>query len=165
VSSRSSKYNPMSYHNGSIWPHDNSLIVAGMRRYGYHWEAEEITTQLFQASLFFPNSRLPELFCGFSRDREAHSSPAEYPVSCSPQAWAAGSAILLLQSMLGLEVDAASKRLFLTPKLPEWLENASVQNLRVGQGTIDIYFERRGEDTSFQIAENEAGFEVVIPPH
>ena len=165
VSSRSSKYNPMSYHNGSIWPHDNSLIVAGMRRYGYHWEAEEITTQLFQASLFFPNGRLPELFCGFSRDREAHSSPAEYPVSCSPQAWAAGSAILLLQSMLGLEVDAASKRLFLTPKLPEWLEHASVRNLRVGQGTIDLYFERRGEDTSFQIAENGAGFEVVIPPH
>ncbi|MBE9501389.1 MAG: amylo-alpha-1,6-glucosidase [Chloroflexi bacterium] len=163
VSSRSSKYNPMSYHNGSIWPHDNSLIVAGMRRYGYHWEAEEITTQLFQASLFFPYSRLPELFCGFSRDREAHSAPAEYPVSCSPQAWAAGSAILLFQSMLGLRVDAASKRLFLTPKLPEWLKQASVRNLRVGQGTIDLHFERHGEDTSFQITENEAGFEVVIP--
>jgi glycogen debranching enzyme len=106
---------------------------------------------------------LPELFCGVSRDREAHSAPAEYPVSCSPQAWAAGSAILFFQSMLGLRVDAASKRLFLTPKLPEWLKQASVRNLRVGQGTIDLHFERHGEDTSFQITENEAGFEVVIP--
>ena len=163
VSSRSAKYNPMSYHNGSIWPHDNSLFVAGMRRYGYHWEAEEIMTQLFQASLFFPYSRFPELFCGFTRDRTAHSAPAEYPVSSSPQAWAAGSAILLFQSMLGLQVDAPSNRLYLTPKLPPWLEHASVRNLRIGRGTIDLYFERRGEETSFQITENEAGVEVVIP--
>ena len=164
VSSRAPEYNPMSYRSGSIWPHDNSLIVAGMRRYGYHWEAEEITTQLFQASLFFPYSRLPELFCGFTRDQKAHSTPAEYPVSSSPHAWAAGSAILLFQSTLGLQVDAPSNRLYLTPKLPAWLEYASVRNLRVGRGTIDLYFERRGEETSFQITENEAGVEVVIPP-
>ena len=164
VSSRASRFNPMSYHNGSIWPHDNSLVVAGMRRYGYHWEAEEITSQLFQASLFFRYSRFPELFCGFARDREAYSVPAEYPVSSSPQAWAAGSAILLFQSMLGLQVDAASKRLYLTPKLPSWLEHASVRNLRIGKGTVDLYFERHDEDTSFKIAENEAGVEVVIPP-
>ena len=164
VSSRSAKYNPMSYHNGSIWPHDNSLFVAGMRRYGYHWEAEEITTQLFQASLFFPYSRFPELFCGFTRDRTAQSAPAEYPVSSSPQAWAAGSAILLFQSMLGIQVDAPSNRLYLTPKLPPWLNYASVRNLRIGQRTIDLYFERRGEETSFQITENEASVEVVLPP-
>ncbi|MEE8174610.1 MAG: glycogen debranching N-terminal domain-containing protein [Dehalococcoidia bacterium] len=164
VSSRRAKYNPMSYHNGSIWPHDNALIVTGMRRYGYHWEAEEITTQLFQASLFFPYSRFPELFCGFTRDRTAHSAPAEYPVSCSPQAWAAGSAILLFQSMLGLQVDAPSNRLYLTPKLPPWLGQASVRNLRIGRGTIDLHFERRGDETSFQITANDAGVEVVIPP-
>jgi len=164
VSSRSAKYNPMSYHNGSIWPHDNSLFVAGMRRHGYHWEAEEITTQLFQASLFFPYSRFPELFCGFTRDRTAHSAPAEYPVSSSPQAWAAGSAILLFQSMLGLQADAPSNRLYLTPKLPPWLGQASVRNLRIGKGTIDLHFERRGEETRFQITDNDAGVEVVIPP-
>ncbi len=165
MSSRAPSFNPMSYHNGSIWPHENSLIVAGMRRYGYHWEAEEITLQLFQASLFFKYSRLPDLFCGFSRDRDAYSVPAEYPVSTSPHAWAAGSAILLFQSMLGIEVDAASKRLYLTPKLPSWLERASVRNLRIGEGTVDIEFERHGEDTSFRIIQNEAGFEVVIPAH
>ena len=164
VSSREPQFNPMSYHNGSIWPHDNSLIVAGMRRYGYHWEAEEITSQLFQASLFFKYSRFPELFCGFARDREAYSVPADYPVSSSPQAWAAGSAILLFQSMIGIGVDAASKRLYLTPHLPDWLKYASVPNLRIGKGRVDLYFERHEEDTSFRITENEAGVEVVMPP-
>lgn len=164
VSSREPQYNPMSYQNGSIWPHDNSLIVAGMRRYGYHWEAEEITAQLFQASLFFPYRRLPGLFCGFAQDPEGYSVPAEYPVSSSPQAWAAGSAILLFQSMLGIAVDAASKRLYLTPQLPSWLKQASVCNLRIGKGTVDLYFERYDEATSFKIAQNEAGVEVVIPP-
>jgi len=164
VSTRAPEYNPMSYRNGSIWPHDNSVFVAGMRRYGYHWEAEEITSQLFQASLFFPHSRLPELFCGFPRDRTAHSAPAEYPVSSSPHAWAAGSAILLFQSMLGLQVDAPSNRLYLAPKLPPWLGQASVRNLRVGRGTVDLHFERHDEETSFRIAENEAGVEVVIAP-
>jgi glycogen debranching enzyme len=164
VSSREPKFNPMSYHNGSIWPHDNSLIVAGMRRYGYHWEAEEITSQLFQASLFFKYSRFPELFCGFARDREAYSVPADYPVSSSPQAWAAGSAILLFQSMIGIGVDAASKRLYLTPHLPDWLKYASVPNLRIGKGKVDLYFERHEEDTSFRITENEAGVEVVMLP-
>jgi glycogen debranching enzyme len=162
-SSRSPRYNPMSYHIGSVWPHDNSLIVAGIKRYGYHWEVEEIISQLFQASQFFPNSRFPELYCGFARDREGHSIPAEYPVSTSPQAWAAGSAILFLQSMLGLQPDAAHKRLYLSPRLPSWLKSASVQKLRIGQGTVDLYFERREEETSFEIARNTAGVEVVIP--
>ena len=164
VSSREPQYNPMSYQSGSIWPHDNSLIVAGMRRYGYHWEAEQITAQLFQASLFFPYRRLPELFCGFARDREGYSVPAEYPVSSSPQAGAAGSAILLFQSMLGIVVDAAAKRLYLTPQLPSWLRQASVSNLRIGKGTVALHFERHDEDTSFRITQNEAGVEVVLPP-
>jgi glycogen debranching enzyme len=164
MSSRSPRFNPMSYQNGSIWPHDNSLIVAGMRRYGYHWEAEESTSQLFQASLFFPYRRLPELFCGFARDREGYSVPAEYPVSSSPQAWAAGAAILLFQSMLGIAVDAASRRLYLTPRLPPWLKYASVRDLRIGRGTVALYFERHDEDTSFTITQNEAGVEVVLPP-
>jgi glycogen debranching enzyme len=163
-SSRSPRFNPMSYYHGSIWPHDNSLIVAGMKRYGYHWEVETVTTQLFQASLFFPYSRFPELFCGFARYHEAPSIPTEYPVSSSPQAYAAGSAILLFQSMLGLQPDAANKRLYLSPRLPEWLQTASVPKLRIGEGTIDLYFERHGEETSFTIADNTAQVEVVIPP-
>jgi glycogen debranching enzyme len=165
VSNRESTYNPMSYQNGSIWPHDNSLIVAGMRRYGYPWEAEQIITQLFEASRFFPYGRLPELFCGFTRDREGHSVPAEYPVSSSPQAWTSGGTILLFQSMLGLKVDAFTKRIYVTPKLPSWITHASVSGLRIGQGTVDLHFERYDEDTSFKITQNEADVEVVLPPH
>lgn len=165
VSSKAQQFNPMSYQSGSIWPYENSLIIAGMRRYGYHEEAEEITWQLYQASLFFPHSRLPELFCGFDRDRDSFSVPAEYPASCSPQAWSAGSAILIFQSMLGLEVDASSKRVSLSPRLPSWLENASVRKLRIEKGTMDLYFERRGERTSFQVLRNDSGAEILLIPH
>jgi glycogen debranching enzyme len=162
VSSRTPRFNPMGYHQGSIWPHDNSFIVAGMRRYGYIEEAERITSQIFEASRHFPHSRLPELFCGFARDKELSSIPVEYPVSCSPQAWAAGSTILLLQSMLGMRADAARGRLYLSPKLPQWLNYMSVQNLRVGKGTVNLHFERQGEGTSFRITEDSAGIQVVI---
>jgi glycogen debranching enzyme len=164
VSSRTPRFNPMGYHQGSIWPHDNSFIVAGMRRYGYIKEAEEITSQILEASMHFPYSRLPELFCGFARDKELSSIPVEYPVSCSPQAWAAGSTILLLQTMLGMRVDAACEKLYLSPKLPQWLRYISMQNLRVGKGTVNLHFERQGEDTSFRITENSAGIQVVISP-
>jgi len=166
LSSRSPKFNPMSYRNGSIWPHENSLIIAGMKQYGYHWEVQEITTQLFEASRYFYDSRLPELYGGVSRNIEANSSPAVYPVSCSPQAWAAGSAILLLQSMLGLQVDAAAKRIYLSPRLPGWLQHLSIRKLRVGERTVDLHFDRRihEDDTRFEISENEAEVEVVIPP-
>lgn len=165
VSRRDKRFNAMSYRNGSVWPHDNSLIVVGMKKYGYHWEVEDIATQLFEASQFFSYSRLPELFCGFLRDREAHSAPADYPVSCSPYAMAAGSAILLLQSMLGLKVDAAAKRIYLTPRLPCWLQHVLIKKLRIGSGTVNLHFDRHGDYTRFDISENEAGVEVVIPPH
>lgn len=162
VTSRSPRFNPMGYHQGSIWPHDNSLIVAGMRRYGYIKEAEEVSSQIFEASMHFPYSRLPELFCGFARDEELSTMPVEYPVSCSPQAWGAGSTILLIQSMLGMQADAACGKLYLNPKLPQWLKYLSVQNLRVGKGTINLYFERQEEGTSFRITENNADIQVVI---
>jgi len=166
LSSRAPRYNPMSYRHGSVWPHDNSLIVAGMKRYGYHWEAEEITSQIFDASAFFAYNRLPELFGGFHRNREAYSIPAEYPASCSPQAYAAGSAFLLFQSLLGLQVDAAAKRIYLSPRLPDWLQSASVQHLRIGKKTLKLHFDRRpyDEETRFEISDNEAGVEVIIPP-
>ena len=164
VSNREAKYNPMSYQNGSIWPHDNSIIVAGMKHYGYTWEAEHIATQLFDASRHFSDARFPQLYCGFPRDRDGFAVPAAYPVSPSPQAWTAGSAILLFQSLLGLRADAHARRIYVTPKLPPWVGHASIRNLRVGKGTVDLYFERHEEDTSFKIAENEADVEVVLPP-
>jgi len=162
VTSRTPRFNPMGYHQGSIWPHDNSLIVAGMRRYGYIKEAEEVTSQIFEASMHFPYSRLPELFCGFARDKEFPGMPVKYPASCSPHAWASGSAILLLQSMLGMQANVARRRLYLNPKLPQWLKYVSIQNLRVGKGTVNLYFERHEEDSSFRITENSAGIQVVV---
>ncbi len=163
VSSREQTFNPMSYRHGSIWPYDNALIVAGMKRYGYFWEAEQITSQIFHASSYFGYSRLPELYCGFSGDTEGHTSPSEYPVSCSPQSWSAGSVILLFQSMLGLNVDAHNKRMYLNPMLPSWLNHATVKNLKIGANTVNLYFERSGEATRFEITENNARVEVVIP--
>lgn len=164
VTSRSPRFNPMSYHQGSIWPHDNSLIIAGMRRYGYFDEMEAITSQLFEASMFFTRNRLPELFCGFARERGISAVPVAYPVSCSPQAWAAGSAILLFQSMLGIKADIHSRRLYLNPRLPQWIGTVSVRNLYIGRGTISLRFERRGKGTTCEVTENEAGIEVVILP-
>src|SRR5579859_1385611 len=101
LSSRARTFNPMSYHNGSIWPHDNALIALGMKRAGADNAAREVASQVFEAGLRFPGARLPELWCGFNRDRRYHSTPAQYPVSCSPQAWAAGSAFMLLQAQIG----------------------------------------------------------------
>jgi glycogen debranching enzyme len=166
LSSRAENYNPMSYRHGSVWPQDNSLIVAGMKRYGYHWEVDEITSQVFDASTFLPQRRLPELFAGFRRDAEAYSIPAEYPASCSPHAGAAGSIFLLLQSLLGIQADAAARRIYLSPRLPKWLRHVSADNLRVGDKTVSLRFDRVGDDeeTRFEISDNEAGLEVVVPP-
>lgn len=102
LSARSSNYNPMSYHNGSIWPHDNSLIAAGLRRYGFDDLASRLAGSVLAAGLRLPAKRLPELFCGFPRDMKFNSSPATYIVSCSPQAWAAASPFLFLQVLLGI---------------------------------------------------------------
>src|SRR3990172_8028798 len=101
-------FNPMSYHNGSIWPHDNSMVVAGMRRYGCDEQANHVMRQIYEAALHFRYYLLPELYCGFSPDESHHSTPAEYPVRCSPQAWASGATILMVQTMLGLSADASS---------------------------------------------------------
>src|SRR5207253_3892361 len=102
VASSEARYNPMSYHNGSVWPHDNALIAAGFARYGFKESAGMLLAGLLDASLFFDLHRLPELFCGFPR--RAGESPTLYPVACAPQAWAAGAVFLLLEACLGLSV-------------------------------------------------------------
>jgi glycogen debranching enzyme len=121
VAATERRYNPMSYHNGSVWPHDNALIAAGFARYGLKHEALRIMTGIFDASLFYDLHRLPELFCGFAR--RVGESPTQYPVSCSPQAWASGSALLMLQSCLNLKVLGTESRLvFGRPVLPPYLQ-------------------------------------------
>lgn len=138
LSSVEKHFNPMSYHNGSIWPHDNGMIVEGMRRYGFGKEAAEVMWQVVEAGTRFKMFRMPELYCGFARDLRYYSIPAEYPVSCSPQAWAAGALLHFCQAMLGAQVDAAGKNIKLNPYLPAEIGRLTVDNLRVGGSALDV---------------------------
>jgi glycogen debranching enzyme len=140
MSMQDPSYNPMSYHNGSVWPHDNSLLIMGLRRYGFHQEMLRVVEEIFAAATTFPDGRLPELYCGFERgtgeDREA--APAPYPVSCSPQAWAAGTPLLVLQALLGLEPDPRDATLRISPQLPEGIDDINLAGLRVGDSRADL---------------------------
>ncbi|HET8627224.1 MAG TPA: glycogen debranching N-terminal domain-containing protein [Thermomicrobiales bacterium] len=137
------QYNPMSYHNGTVWPHDNSLVVAGMRCCGYAAEANRVIGEIFDAAKTFRYSRLPELYCGFPRDPALDPAPAEYPVSCSPQAWAAGAGFLFLQTILGLEAGPGRNEVTLAPYLPGWLGQLHLRRLRVGRGAVELLIRRR----------------------
>ena len=138
LSTREPTFNPMSYHNGSVWPHDNSLIIAGLKRYGMDDLAMHVADEVVDAAVRFPLFRLPELYCGFTRDRRYFSMPARYPVSCSPQAWAAGSVFLIVQAMLGLQPDADAGVLTVRPTLLGRVGRLSVRNLRVGGHAVDL---------------------------
>ena len=137
-------YNPMSYHNGSIWPHDNSLAVAGLRRYGYLEETMVLAQEIFDAAATFEDYRLPELYCGFRRGEadERESAPAAYPVSCSPQAWAAGTPILLLQSLLGLQADAFAGNISISPVIPTGAHDLTLSGVRVGDSRLLLCVQR-----------------------
>lgn len=140
MSAKDPSYNPMSYHNGSVWPHDNSLLLAGLRRYGFRTEMLRVVDEILAAATTFPDGRLPELYCGFERGtgeaREA--SPAPYPVSCSPQAWAAGTPSLILQTLLGLQPNTRSGTLNISPVLPQGLDDINVSGLRVGNSRVNL---------------------------
>jgi len=154
------RYNPMSYHNGSVWPHDNSLIAAGLRSGGRVEGALEVLTALVEAALHFEDRRLPELFCGFGRRRD--TAPVPYPVACRPQAWAAGSVFLLLEAALGLEADALRRRIVLhQPQLPAWLPWLEVRNLRIGEARVDLNVVRGKYGGSVEILRKEGELEVV----
>jgi glycogen debranching enzyme len=134
-----STYNPMSYHNGSVWPHDNSLIAAGLGRYGESGGLAVIASALFAAAEQLPDHRLPELYCGFARHEEAiGDAPVPYPVSCSPQAWAAGAAPLLMRAMLGLEADPAKGMLRVAPAFPDWLSRVRIDGLEALGHRLDL---------------------------
>lgn len=131
-------YNPMSYHNGSVWPHDNSLTIAGLARSGFRSEANQLAGEIFAAAQHFRLNRLPELLCGYARAADTNEGPAPYPVSCRPQAWAAGAGLLILQSILGLEARALENTLRVAPHLPPWLGYVEVRNLRVGERRVHL---------------------------
>lgn len=138
-------YNPMSYHNGSIWPHDNALIIAGLRRYGFDREAIQLVTDLLEVAVRFPYYRLPELYCGFGRDEAECMVPISYPVSCSPQAWAAGTMPFLLRVLLGIEARAAERRLTLRPAFPPWLDEVELENISFAGRRLHFAVRRMGD--------------------
>ena len=153
-------FNPLSYHRGSVWPHDNSLIAHGMALYGFRDEVITIFTELFQAALNFRDYRLPELFCGVQR-RE-YDQPVQYPVSCTPQAWASGTPFLFLTSILGIRPTAPRKELnIVNPTLPDWLNQLHIRNLRIGKSRVSLDFSRNGNRTFCNVVGVE-GDKLVI---
>jgi glycogen debranching enzyme len=161
VADSESRYNPMSYHNGSIWPHDNAIIAAGFTRYRLTELSAKVMAGLFEASTAFDFSRLPELFCGFPR--RLGKGPTSYPVACSPQAWAAGAAFLLLQSSVGLSIDAMKKRVTLArPVLPGLLEEVRIRELAVGDASVDLVLFRSGHSVAATVERRTGNVDVII---
>ena len=162
VASSEARYNPMSYHNGSVWPHDNALIAAGFARYGLKESAAMLLAGLLDASLFFDLHRLPELFCGFPR--RLGEGPTLYPVACNPQAWASGAVFLLLEACLGLRVSAPEQKLvFSKPVLPAFLPKVSIRDLKVGDARVDLLLTRHDEgDVGVNVLRRNGALEVLI---
>jgi glycogen debranching enzyme len=155
------RFNPMSYHNGSVWPHDNALIGFGCAQTPQKELACQILSGLFDASIFLDLHRMPELFCGFSRC--SGIGPTLYPTACSPQAWAAGAVFLLLQACLGLTIRASEATIYLFyPRLPESLHKVSIRGLRVGQSSIDLEIHRSREGVIINPTDRAGGLKVVM---
>jgi glycogen debranching enzyme len=154
------RYNPMSYHNGSVWPHDNALTAHGLGRYGLREAALKVLEGLFNASLFVDLHRMPELFCGFPR--RPGEGPTLYPVACAPQSWAAASVFMLLQACMGLSIRGSPAQIsFSYALLPPFLQQVRIKNLRVGQGAVDLLLQRHGDDVSISIDRREGNVEIL----
>src|SRR5688572_8577359 len=161
LAAREKRFNPTSYHNGSVWPHDNALIALGLAQYGHTTEALTLTTALFDAAAHMHLRRLPELFCGF--DRKRGKAPTLYPVACAPQAWAACTPFALIQACLGLEVDAASATVVLRrPRLPQFIDWLRVSDLRVGESCVDLMLRRHDSSVAVNLLRREGDAEVEV---
>jgi len=161
VANGQARYNPISYHNGSIWPHDNALIALGFGRYGLKDQVEQVFKGIFDASTYMDLRRLPELFCGFQRQRGR--GPTLYPVACAPQAWASATPFTLLEASLGLEFDPQNNEIRLrNPRLPVFLEEVTLRNLQLGQSDIDLKVRRRGSDVSVDIERRRGRVQVSV---
>ena len=162
IGSSEVRYNPMSYHNGSVWPHDNAIIASGLGRYGYKQEALRILSALFEAGTFMELNRLPELFCGFHK-RSDVEGPTLYPVACSPQAWAAGSPYMLLESCLGITVQPGERRVeFSSPELPEGIDYIELTNLRVEKGSVDLRLRRDGGEVRVDVLRADEDIRIDV---
>jgi glycogen debranching enzyme len=160
VATDAARYNPMSYHNGSIWPHDNALIAAGLARYGHKAAVVRIFEAIFGASIYMDLRRLPELYCGFPRGRG--QGPTLYPVACSPQAWAAATPFLMMQAVLGLDFDPDRNEITLrNPALPQFLETVTLTNLGINTGRVDLQVHRDGSAISLKVLRNDGEVRVT----
>jgi glycogen debranching enzyme len=161
LASSERRYNPLSYHNGSVWPHDNALIAAGFARYGYAKEAARVFQGLFEASIYIDLRRLPELFCGFARQHS--QGPTFYPVACSPQAWAATAPFSLLQSCLGLGFEPQSRSVtFYRPVLPDFLDAVTLRGLSLGDGRIDVAVRRAGPEVAVNVVARDGDIKLTV---
>jgi glycogen debranching enzyme len=154
-------YNPMSYHNGSVWPHDTAIAAVGMRRYGLAEPFITLATGMFEAVLQFENMRMPELFCGFSR--VDGYGPTHYPVACAPQAWAAGVVFMLIGAMLGLAPDAADNQITLNrPRLPGWLSWIELRNLRLRDSRMTLRASQGQDGAAIEMLSRRGDAELVV---
>ena len=154
------RYNPISYHNGSVWPHDNAMIALGLARYGFKEPVLQILTGMFNAASYWEPRRLPELFCGFARRR---TGPTMYPVACSPQAWASAAVFALMQASLGLQFDPAAAEIrFEHPKLPNFLDHLHVRGLRMGDAEADVRLHRSGDEVAATVTRRRGKVRIVI---
>jgi glycogen debranching enzyme len=161
LSSLSPAYNPMGYHIGSVWPHDNGIITMGLRSLGLVEQALEVSQGIIDMTLQQSYQRPPELFCGY--ERTSGSSPVRYPVACSPQAWATGTIFQFLQMMVNLVPDAPGHCLrIIDPALPEFVHCLSLHNLRIGQTLLDLDFERSGTTTACRVTKKRGNVRVII---
>ncbi len=160
ISSAESRFNPMAYHNGSVWPHDNALIAYGMARYGLTQQANRVFSGMFEAAMYFDLHRMPELFCGLSK--EGGEGPVLYPVACAPQAWSAASMFLLFQACLGIQVDGIKKQVALVrPTLPDFLNEVRITGLQFGDSSFDINVMRQRGDIGVTVKGARNGPAVV----
>jgi glycogen debranching enzyme len=160
------RYNPMSYHNGSVWPHDNALIALGLARYGHKHAVGRLAVGLSEAAAYMDLRRLPELFCGFQRERRR--GPTLYPVACAPQAWASATPFSLVEAMLGLEFRPEASEIHLRdPRLPAFLEQVILRNLSVGDSSMDLRVHRHGDEVSIEVlrARGKIQASVILSSH
>ena len=151
----------MSYHNGSIWPHDNALIALGLARYGHKRAVEQVFQGLFDAASYMDLRRLPELFCGFQLRRGR--GPTLYPVACAPQAWASATPFSLVEAALGLEFDTGAGEIRLrNPRLPRFLGELVLRNLQLGKASVDLMVRRHGDEVSMELLRTSGKIQVSV---
>ena len=161
LSSKEQRYNPLGYHNGTVWPHDNAFIAMGLRKYGFIKEMSLLFTGIYEVARAFEDYRLPECFSGLTRSE--YGIPVKYPIACSPQAWASGTMPFMLTASLGLSPDALNNRLTINkPHLPSWLDNLQFNNVNVGNTLTDLNFRKVENETLVNVSRKNGDINVLI---